>query len=101
MSPSLTVNSLPSARIFPWAFASARERWAAMSAKVTTSARMKPRAMSEWMVPAASMTCAPWGRLQALTSGPATVKKVMSPKAWWQAWMTLAPAGSEIPRASR
>ena len=40
-----------------------------------TSARMKPRARSEWMAPAASTADAPWVSVQArVSSGPAVKK---------------------------
>ena len=53
MSPSFITYSLPSLRTRPLALAAAMEPQAFMSSKAMTSARMKPRSKSVWILPAA------------------------------------------------
>ena len=53
MSPSLTTYSLPSERSSPFSLAAATLPQAIISLKLIVSARMKPRSMSEWILPAA------------------------------------------------
>ena len=53
MSPSFMIYSFPSLRTLPWALAAAMEPIAFMSSKAMTSARMKPRSKSVWILPAA------------------------------------------------
>ena len=54
MSPSLTTYSLPSERSSPFSLAAATlPPHAIISSKLMVSARMKPRSMSEWILPAA------------------------------------------------
>ena len=56
ISPSCTTYSLPSERSRPFSRTLAIEPLAFISSKATTSARMKPRSKSVWILPAA------WGR---------------------------------------
>ena len=53
MSPSFMTYSLPSLRTRPLALAAAMVPQAFMSSKAMTSARMKPRSKSVWILPAA------------------------------------------------
>ena len=53
MSPSFMTYSLPSLRTRPFAFAAAMVPQAFRSSKAMTSARMKPRSKSLWILPAA------------------------------------------------
>ena len=53
MSPSLTTYSLPSDRSSPFSLAAATLPQAIISSKLMVSARMKPRSISEWILPAA------------------------------------------------
>ena len=52
-SPSATTYSLPSERTRPFSFAAAMEPFAFKSSKAMTSARIKPRSKSVWILPAA------------------------------------------------
>ena len=53
MSPSFMTYSLPSERTRPFSLAAFMEPQAIRSSKLTTSARMKPRSKSVWILPAA------------------------------------------------
>ena len=53
MSPSFMTYSLPSERTRPFSLAAFMEPLAFRSSKDTTSARMKPRSKSVWILPAA------------------------------------------------
>ena len=53
MSPSFTTYSFPSERIRPFSLAAAMVPTAIRSSKAITSARMKPRSKSVWILPAA------------------------------------------------
>ena len=60
MSPSLTTYSLPSERSSPFSLAAATLPQAIISLKLIVSARMKPRSMSEWILPAACGAFVPY-----------------------------------------
>ena len=78
-SPSCMTYSLPSLRSKPFAFAFASVPQALRSSKAMTSARMKPRSKSEWILPAACGAFVPFLIVHARHSSAPAVRKEMSP----------------------
>src|SRR6218665_641540 len=105
-SPSLTRQSLPSARILPASLAPCSPWQAMKSSKAMVWARMKPRSKSPWVTPAA------WGagvggggvvrwRVQARTSFTPGLKKVGKPSSLKAPRISRARPGSLWPISAR
>ena len=76
-SPSRTTYVFPSRRCLPCFATSACEPASTRSCQSTTSQRMKPRAMSEWIAPAASRAVSPFRSVHARVSFSPAVKNVI------------------------
>src|SRR6476620_7840151 len=101
-SPSSTTYVLPSSRWRPRLAASACEPASTRSSQRITSARMKPRAMSVWIVSAASSAVRPRRSDHARVSFSPAVKKLINPSSSLRRRTTSsrAEAPSRKPAAS-
>ena len=79
MSPSFITYSLPSLRTSPLDLAFAIVPQVCISSKAMTSARMKPRSKSVWILPAAWGAFVPFLIVQARHSSLPAVRKEISP----------------------
>src|SRR5581483_291877 len=99
-SPSSTTYVLPSSRCLPARETSACDPAATRSSQRTTSQRMKPRAMSVWIVAAASSAVCPRRSVHARVSFSPAVKKVIRSSVSASCRTTEPSADSPPPRNS-
>src|SRR5205814_298707 len=99
-SPSSTTYVLPSSCCLPARAASACPPDATRSSQRTISQRMKPRAMSEWIVSAASSAVSPRLSVQARVSLSPAVKNVIRSRVSASRRTTSPSADSPPPRNS-